>query len=179
MNKSPSIEYSYFPVGGRITPTLKKVISAFEKNMMAISTELGNDLPSNRVLEIMLPSLEDIGFSVEDGKKTGQKNILEIYDEEGMLVKSFNPDAYHPQRKIYIEVEAGRALLNYQFLKDFFESLLASDVDYLVIAVNIFDSNKSSSKKRKDFDGIVDYFDVFYATVQFKVPLKGVLIIGF
>ena len=47
----------------------------------------------------------------------------------------FEVDAWNEEAGIVIEVEAGRALDNHQFLKDVFEAAMMTDIKYLVIAV--------------------------------------------
>ena len=49
--------------------------------------------------------------------------------------KSFFADALSNDGRIVIEVEAGRATENNQFLKDIFEASMMFDVEYLVLAV--------------------------------------------
>jgi len=72
-----------------------------------------------------------------------------------------------------IEVEAGRAVTNYQFLKDFFEASMMYNVDYLCIAVrNIY-------RKSKDFEQVVKFFDAMFSSKRIVVPLKGLLVIGY
>lgn len=77
------------------------------------------------------------------------------------------------KKKIVIEVEAGRAVTNYQFLKDLFQACVMSDVDYLVIAVrNIY-------RKNQDFEKVISFFNTLYASGRLILPLKGILIIGY
>lgn len=42
---------------------------------------------------------------------------------------------YHKETKTVVEVEAGRALTNYQFLKDLFEACMMNKAEFLVVAV--------------------------------------------
>ena len=44
-----------------------------------------------------------------------------LFGKNGKPDKTFNPDAYHPELGIVIEIEAGRAIINNQILKDFFQ----------------------------------------------------------
>ena len=72
-----------------------------------------------------------------------------------------------------IEVEAGRAVTNYQFLKDLFEATVMVDVDYLGIAVrNVY-------KRAKDFETVYSFLDTLHASERLKLPLKGILLIGY
>lgn len=76
-------------------------------------------------------------------------------------------------KKVVIEIEAGRAVSNYQFLKDLFQACVMQDVDYLVIAVrNIY-------RTSKDFDKLITFLDALYVSNRLILPLKGILIIGY
>ena len=60
---------------------------------------------------------------------------------------TFEADAYHKKYKTVIEVEAGRALVNYQFLKDIFQASMMVDTDYLVLAVETYIIKQKILKK--------------------------------
>ena len=57
-----------------------------------------------------------------------------LYGLNGAPEKAFDADAYHEDEKIVIEIEAGRAWSNHQFLKDVLQACLMPDVEYLVLA---------------------------------------------
>lgn len=70
-------------------------------------------------------------------------------------------------------MEAGRGVTNYQFLKDLFQACMMNNVEYLIIAVrNIY-------RTSKDFEKVATFFDTLYASGRIKLPLKGVLVIGY
>ena len=74
-----------------------------------------------------------------------------------------------------LEVEAGRALMNNQFLKDIFQASMMHGVDYCIVAVrNIYQSGKS-----KDFEKISTFVETMYASDRLNLPLKGILILGY
>ena len=75
--------------------------------------------------------------------------------------------------KIVLEIEAGRAYSNHQFLKDIFEASVMVNTDYLVLAVrNIYN-------KQKDYQIIRDWLDTLFITKRIKFELKGILLIGY
>ena len=85
--------------------------------------------------------------------------------------------ALHLHGKTVIEVEAGKALTNHQFLKDLFEACMMNEADYLVIAVrNIYATKLSASK---DFEKIEQFFDTLYQSERLQLPLSGILLIGY
>lgn len=152
---------------------LQKVIEAFKQNSILIDSEKDNvDLSSNEVLEIVRKDLEKISFIVETSFQHKDKIVFKIqtkYHDE----LQFHADAYQEETKTIIEVEAGRAVVNYQFLKDFYQASVIKECDYLVIAV------RNLYKNTKDFEKVSKFIDGFFNDDNFKIPLKGVLIIGY
>ena len=87
--------------------------------------------------------------------------------------KCFNADALSKDGKIVIEVEAGRATENNQFLKDIFQASMMFEVEYLVVAVrNVY-------RGHKDFNIIYTFLETLYISNRLHLPLKGVLLIGY
>ena len=131
-------------------------------------------LDSNTVLEILRKNLEGVGFRIETGKKKNEKiKIPVLFGENGRIIKSFDVDGYHEEFKTVLEVEAGRGVMNNQFLKDFFEACIMVNVDYCIIAV------RDTYLKQKDFEKVKDFFDSMYASGRMNIPLKGLLIVGY
>lgn len=167
------IKWNYFPRNKRIDKKFQDIISVFNNHANKIDSSL-HKLTSNDVLKILSQDLEILGYQVERGKKKDEViRVPVLFGENGTERVSYEVDAFHPNEKTVIEVEAGRAVTNYQFLKDFFECCMMSDVDYLCIAVrNIY-------LKSNDFKKVSDFFDSFYTSNRISIPLKGVLIIGY
>lgn len=99
-----------------------------------------------------------IGFRVEREKRKVDKIVVPVlFSAQGKIEKSFQADAYNEAEKFVLEVEAGRAFLNNQFLKDLFQASTMNGVDYLAITVrNIYSS-------QGDFDLILRFLDTLYA----------------
>ena len=168
-----SVQFQYFPKNKKISADLNKVVDVFVgKYNLICSPE--NELDSNAVLNIVSADLSKLGFTIEKSKKKEDKiQVPVLFGKNGMMEKSFDADGYHEEKKIVIEIEAGRAVSNYQFLKDLFQACVMSDVEYLVIAVrNIY-------RKNPDFDKVIAFFDTLYVSGRLTLPLKGILIIGY
>ena len=82
-------------------------------------------------------------------------------------------DGYDSKHCTVLEVEAGRAVTNYQFLKDLFEACMMNDVKYLIIAV------RNQYKRKKDFETVINFFNTLYASNRIALPLDGVFIVGY
>ena len=115
-----------------------------------------------------------IGFQVEKGKQAGDRiPVPVLFGMNGKLEKHFDADAYHEADGFVIEVDAGRGVLNNQFLKDLFQACKMHDVKYLAVAV------RNNYKGRRDFDEVVRFFDTLYSSNRLKLPLEGVLLVGY
>ncbi|WP_146071083.1 hypothetical protein [Cryobacterium sp. Y57] len=83
-----------------------------------------------------------------------------LYGQNGVVQKSFDADAFHPESGTVLEVEAGRGYANNQFLKDFFQACMMHEACHLVIAV------------RNHYRNIRDYDKVVNGSTRFT-PLGG------
>lgn len=87
--------------------------------------------------------------------------------------KYFNADTVSNDGKIVIEVEAGRAINNNQFLKDIFQASMMFNVEYLIIAV------RKNYRNNNDFNKIYTFLETLYISNRVHLPLKGILLIGY
>lgn len=166
------INWQYFPKSNKIPNHLTKIIDVFRIHSEKIESPQ-NKLSSNQVLKILCDDLENIGFNVEKSKKSEDKiTIPVLFGANGKLEKSFDADAYHFDNKTVLEVEAGRAIDNYQFLKDLFQACMMHDTEFLVIAVR----NKYN---QHDFEKVTIFLDTLYTSQRLTLPLTGILIIGY
>ena len=164
------LNYQFFPKTKKMPEHLQEVIQVFEVCYSNLDSEHKN-LKSNEVLAVVTPSLRKLSFLVEhQGSKI---TVPVLFGRNGTITKSFDADAYHQETKTVIEVEAGRALTNYQFLKDLFEACMMNDAEYLVIAV------RNSYRTSPDFEKIEQFFDTLYQSERLVLPLEGILLIGY
>jgi len=167
------IQWQYFPKNMEPPDILKQVIEVFNSISLTVdSSKYG--YPSDKVLDFVRPSLQELGFQVETGKKASQKiKVPVLFGLNGTLDKWFEADAYHKTERAVVEIEAGRGVANYNFLKDLFQACMMYDVEYLALAIrNIY-------KNRKDFDTVLTFMDTLYISDRLKLPLRGVLVIGY
>lgn len=168
------INWAYFPQSNPIPPPLKRVVDTFITHALDIDSDLNEIQESNTVLTKIADSLEAIGMQVERGKTKDKKIFVPVlFGKNGVVEKSFEADAYWVAEKFVLEVEAGRAVTNYQFLKDLFQACMMQNVDYLGIAV------RNKYKANKDFEKVFSFFDTLYKSRRLELPLKGVVIIGY
>ena len=168
------LNYQFFPKTKQMPEHLLQVVHVFETVYKKIDSDY-NDLHSNEVLSAITKPLQDLYFDVE--QKGHKIEVPVLFGRNGVVAKSFEADAYHQETKTVIEVEAGRALTNHQFLKDLFEACMMNEAEYLVIAVRNLYVTKSSASK--DFEKIEQFFDTLYQSERLNLPLKGILLIGY
>jgi len=167
------INWKCYPVNIKIPDFLLELVVIFEKHEAEISSD-NHSLVSNTVLEKITDSLMDINYQVELSKKKEDKIKVPVtYKERGEIDLSFEADAYNYENRTVLEVEAGRAVSNYQFLKDLFQSCMMENVEYLCIAV------RKTYRNNEDYKKVVSFFDALHTSNRIKLPLKGILIIGY
>lgn len=167
------MKWTFFPLNKMITDDLMQVIQAFFDCEELISSE-NHTLKSDDVLAAMRPKLELLGYSVEKSKAAIDKvRVPVMYGENGIAELTFEVDAYSEARRTVIEIEAGRAVTNYQFLKDFYEACCMVNTEYLCIAV------RQTYRNNPDYQRVCDFFKSLYVSNRLVIPLKGILIIGY
>jgi hypothetical protein len=167
------IQFQFFPRSQGIIPDIKAVIDCFIEANGKIDSD-NNNLKSNDVLQELSEPLTNIGFKVETSKAKDDKiNVPVLFGFNDQIDKCFNADALSGDGKIVIEVEAGRATENNQFLKDIFQACMMFGVEYLVIAV------RNTYRKHKDFEIVYTFLETLYISNRLHLPIKGILLIGY
>ena len=167
------IRYQFFPRSHGITNEMEEVVACFKSVNAGIDSST-KELSSNDVLAVVRPYLEKIKFKVETGKTQAKKiSVPVLFGSENSIDKSFNADALSHDGRIVIEVEAGRAVDNNQFLKDVFQACMMHSVEYLVIAV------RNTYRNSDDFKTIYTFLETLYISNRLHLPLKGILLVGY
>ena len=170
---SVMLRYQWFPRSVGLTAQLRQVIQCFESAYDTIKSP-ENKLNSDAVLSHLKASLETIGFSVESGKSRGSKiPVPVLFGLNNHIDKSFDADGLSGDGRVVLEVEAGRAVVNYQFLKDIFQACLMHNVEYLVLAV------RNNYRGHDDFQAVHTFLETLYISSRLILPLKGIVLIGY
>jgi hypothetical protein len=165
--------YQLFPRSFGITDEIRDVIFCFAKNYEKIKSP-DNNLSSDGVLKILSDDLKSLNFKVEESKASVDKiKVPVLFSLNNRIDKFFDADAVSSDGKIVIEVEAGRAYRNNQFLKDIFQACMMPNVEYLVIAVRNHYYNSD------DFKSIFQFLETLYISGRLQLPLKGIVLIGY
>lgn len=169
------INWYYFPKTDKITNPLKDVLKIFKKHENEIKAKSETErLESNEVLSILSKDLETIEFRIEKGKKKLDKIEMPVlFKENGVVEKQFYVDGYNKVTKTVLEVESGTTIANNSFLMDLIKACLIKETEYLVLAV------RNTYRGQKDYQKVATFFDAIYLTDRLKLPLKGILLIGY
>jgi hypothetical protein len=145
------------------------------------TTDLDKGLTSDQVLLVLRDDLVSIGFEVEAGKRRQEKIERPVfYGENGIPTLRYEIDAFHPEWKCGLEVEAGRAWMGNTVYRDLIQALVMVQVDYLIIAVP--NEYKFKSKNRDvishDYANARSLAETIYGHTRFRFPY-GLAIIGY
>lgn len=169
-----TINWAYFPLSDAPPDHVRKVVDIFESHADEIDSERFDVQESDVVLGKLADSLEALGMRVERGKTKDKKIYVPVlFGRNGKATKSFEADAFWPESRLVLEVEAGRGVTNFQFLKDLFQACMMQGVEYLGIAV------RNRYRNSQDFERVFSFFDTLYKSSRLSLPLKGVLVIGY
>lgn len=167
------MNYQLFPRSQGMSTELRGVIECFDSVSDVIKSS-ENNLNSNAVLACLSELLINIGFSVELSKKSNDKiRVPVLFGQNNTIDKEYNADALSNDGRIVIEIEAGRATENNQYMKDIFQACMMNGVDYLVLAV------REIYRTHRDFDLIYTFLETLYISGRINLPLKGILLIGY
>jgi hypothetical protein len=167
------IKFQFFPRSVGINEQIQKIVDCFK----AVDDQIcspEHTLQSNEVLTILRDALIAVPMQVERGKTKGLKiPVPVLFGLNDKIDQHFDADALSSDGKIVLEVEAGRAVDNYQFLKDIFQACMMYGVEYLVLAV------RNDYRKHDDFKKIYSFLETLYISNRLHLPLKGILLIGY
>lgn len=167
------LQYQLFPRSFGTTKEIEDVITCFAIHYEQIKSP-ENNLNSDGVLKVICDDLKRLDFKVEESKAHIDKiKVPVLFGRNNHIGKFFDADAVSSDGKIVLEVEAGRAYANNQFLKDVFQACMMPSVDYLILAV------RNDYRGVKDFDKIYDFLETLYINGRLQLPLKGIVLIGY
>ena len=170
------------PKNNPSTRLCKKNNGCFKLHEIDISTKnLKKGLTSNEVLTILRDDLISIGFQVESGKlKTDKIQRPVFFGENGEPTLRYEIDAYNPEWKCGLEVEAGRAWMGNAIYRDLIQGLVMVEVDYLTLAVPNSYKYKSSGRSvvSSDYQNTVNVADTLFGHTRVKLPYN-LIVIGY
>ena len=171
--------WAWFPRQHAPESWVGALLAVFERYRNDIDSISRKGLTSDDLLHIVRPGLVAQGWEVESGKQAAQKIKRPVlYGDNGAVRVNQEIDAWHPDLRIVMELESGRAIMGNAVYRDLVRASLVADADYLVIGVRQFYEYGKSSVNRNDFTSTRDLLDSIYASGRLRLPFKGVLILG-
>jgi hypothetical protein len=165
------IRFSTFPRTEPPPVHLKAITDIFEAHELTICTlVLEKGLTSDMVLQELRPALLGLGFMVEASKAAMHKLKRPVFfGENGIPGLQYEIDAYHPDWKCGLEIEAGRAWMGNAVYRDLVQALVMVDLEFLVLAVPNGYKYQSGGKTvvSKDYENTVAVADAVFGHTRF------------
>lgn len=172
------IRFSTFPRTRTPPNFLPEVIAVFEHHLTEIGTaHLEKGLTSDQALSVLRPDLVALGFSVEAGKRTEDKIRRPVFfGENAKPDLQYEVDAWHPEWRVGLEVEAGRALMGNAVYRDLVQALVMVDMDHLLLAVP--QSYRYKSGESNDYEKTVSVAQALFGHARITMPFS-LCVIGY
>lgn len=170
--------WKFYPSAIEPPDWVSRVVAAFAAARPQIDSRLNAGVTSNAALAVLRPDLVRQGFEIEHGKtKAGTIRRPVLFGEVGRPVVAYEVDGFHPQHEIVLEVEAGRGAANNADYRDLIRASLMVDARYLVLAMML--RYGAGGTPTKSYDQSRDRIDAIYASERLKLPLDGILLVGY
>lgn len=155
-----------------------EVLGAFREARATIGSTESHGITSDEALAAVRPSLEEQGFEVERGKAAAQKIWRPVlFGENGKPEVAYEVDGFQSKEMIVMEVEAGRGAANNADYRDLVRASLMVDVDYLILAMML--EYRSGHQVTRSYEQTKRRLNAIYASDRLKLPLKGILLVGY
>lgn len=170
----------YYPRSDPPPSWVKDVVAVFARCRSQLDTvEVHNK--SDAVLAVVKPGLERVGFRVEGGEKEPVIHRPVYFGEGGIPERKYQIDSYHPSLRIGLEVEAGRSIRGNAVYRDLIQASLIVNLDYFALAIPQRYRFKANERGYEDkpYEFGLTLLDAIYGSSRLKLPLKGLLFLGF
>ena len=182
MTKGSSIRFTAFPLTKPPPSFVEAIAEVFRSKEPKIGTkQLGKGLTSDKVLAVLRPELESLGFEVERGKRKADKIERPVFfGEGGVPTVRFEIDAFHPDWHCGLEVEAGRGWQGNAVYRDLVRTSLMVNVEHFVLAVPNAYRYKSGGRPiiGRDYKRTRDLAETIYGHRRLTLPY-GLTVLGY
>lgn len=140
------------------------------------------ELTSDRVLTVLRPGLEAIGYLVESGKHRNElirRPVL--FGDRGSERVAYEVDAVHDGLGVVVEVEAGRGARGNAVYRDLIRTSLIVGARFLALGVMQAYRHKTAGRPVlvESYRETKDQLDAIYASGRLRLPFEGVLLFGY
>ena len=175
-----NIRFSSFPRTAPPPVFTSAVVSAFRAHEGSICTKtLSKGLTSDDVLGLLRDDLSALGFRVEQGKSAANKIKRPVFfGENGVPDLQYEIDAFHPEWKCGLEVEAGRAWMGNAVYRDLIQALVMVELDHLILAVPNGYRYQSAGRTTvsKDYENTCAVADALFGHSRIAIPYRLVVL---
>jgi len=170
--------WKFYPSRSPAPAWVVGVVAAFKAAAPQIDSTANHGVTSDAALGVVRPALLRLGFEIEASKVKADKISRPVlFGEAGRPLVSYEVDGFHPEHGVVIEVEAGRGAANNADYRDLIRASLMVDAEYLILAMMLeYTSGKTTTRS---YDQTRDRIDAIYASERLKLPLKGIMLIGY
>lgn len=170
--------WKFYPSRSPAPPWVADVVGAFKAAAPQIDSTGNKGVSSDAALAVLCPGLTQLGFEVEGSKsKADRISRPVLFGEAGRTRVAYEVDGFHAQHGVVLEVEAGRGAANNADYRDLIRASLMVDADYLVLAMMLqYTAGKTTIRS---YAQTRDRIDAIYASERLKLPLKGILLVGY
>ena len=174
--------WTYYPSRTRPPDWAHSVAAAFSAHEAKLDSRIVRGLTSDAALAVVREDLVALGFDVEAGKKKTEKIRRPVlFGEQGAEALAYEVDAFHAGLGIALEVEAGRGALGNADYRDLIQTSLLVDARFLALVMALEYHFKVGGKPRivRSYSDTRARLDAIYASDRLKLPLEGVLLLGY
>ena len=176
------IRFTTFPRTQVPPHFISKVVEIFDKHGKHIGTSATKKgLTSNETLKVLRNDLIELGFDVEAGKRKNDKIRRPVFfGENAQPDLQYEIDAWHPEWKAGLEIEAGRAWMGNAIYRDLVQALVMVETDHLLLAVqNAYHYSASNrSMTSRDYRHTVSVAQALYGHSRIRMPYS-LCVIGY
>jgi hypothetical protein len=177
-----SVRFTSFPKTEPPPSFAVDIADVFHQHEADIATTArAKGLTSNEVLGVIRDNLVALGFQVEAGKQKSDKIQRPVFfGENGRPTLNYEIDAYQPQWRCGLEVEAGRAWMGNAIYRDLVQGLVMVQVDFLVLAVPNAYKYQSGGRTvvSSDYENTVTVAETLFGHSRVKLPYS-LLVVGY
>ena len=158
------------------------MVEVFDRHSAEIGTaKLDKGLTSDQALAVLRTDLVTLGFNVEAGKRAEDKIKRPVFfGENAQPDLQYEVDAWHPEWRAGLEVEAGRAWMGNAIYRDLIQALVMVEMDHLLLAVPQAYRYRTGGRSTisKDYENTVSVAQALYGHSRVSMPFS-LCVIGY
>ena len=174
----PYPSWRFYPARASPPAWVEPLVAAFAGVRERIDSHANTGVSSDDVLSSVRPRLDDLGYAVETSKAKADKIWRPVlFGDQGHARVAYEVDAFNAEHGVVVEIEAGRGAANNADYRDIVRTSLMVDARSLTLAMMLTYSGGGVTVR--SYEQTRDRLDAIYASNRLRLPLEGVLLIGY